>query len=101
MRRDLVCVRQMLVYENYSKFISATDTIRKMKNNVNEMKSEMDSLVKNMEGIASRMQTVNSFLGGKRAKVRGLDSMKQGDASLSGAGRSTSPCMPPCGHVVA
>eukprot|EP00952_Eustigmatos_sp_NYUAD-ZCMA_P011723 47434-Eustigmatos_ZCMA.PRE.1 len=59
----------MLVYENYSKFISATDTIRKMKNNVNDMKAEMDSLVKNMEGIASRMGTVNSFLAGKRAKV--------------------------------
>lgn len=25
---------QMLVYENYNKFISATDTIRKMKNRV-------------------------------------------------------------------
>ena len=61
---------QMLVYENYSKFISATDTIRKMKNNVNDMKSEMDSLVKNMEGIASRMTVVNNFLAGKRAKVR-------------------------------
>lgn len=59
----------MLVYENYSKFISATDTIRKMKNNVNDMKSEMDSLVKNMEGISTRMQSINSFLSGKRAKV--------------------------------
>lgn len=61
---------QMLVYENYSKFISATDTIRKMKHNVNEMKAEMDSLVRNMEGISTRMHTVNAFLGGKRAKVR-------------------------------
>lgn len=59
----------MLVYENYSKFISATDTIRKMKNNVNDMKSEMDSLVRNMEGISTRMQSINSFLSGKRAKV--------------------------------
>jgi hypothetical protein len=68
---------QMLVYENYSKFISATDTIRTMKNNVNDMKAEMDALVKNMEGIASRMQVVNSFLGGKRAKVDKLVSVRR------------------------
>ena len=59
----------MLVYENYSKFISATDTIRKMKHNVHGMKAEMDALVRNMEGIASRMGVVNSFLAGKRAKA--------------------------------
>jgi len=68
---------QMLVYENYSKFISATDTIRTMKNNVNDMKAEMDALVKNMEGIASRMQVVNSFLGDKRAKVDKLVSVRR------------------------
>lgn len=68
---------QMLVYENYSKFVSATDTIRVMKNNVNDMKAEMDSLAKNMEGIASRMQVVNSFLGGKRAKVDKLVSVRR------------------------
>ncbi len=60
----------MLVYENYSKFIAATDTIRRMKGNVADMKSEMDSLARNMEGIAGRMGVVNPFLPGKRAKVR-------------------------------
>ncbi len=28
---------QMLVYENYNKFISATDTIRKMKASISEL----------------------------------------------------------------
>jgi hypothetical protein len=32
--------------------------------------SEMDALARNMEGIAGRMSVVNSFLAGKRAKVR-------------------------------
>ena len=39
---------QMLVYENYNKFISATDTIRKMKGDVETMETEMDQLVSKM-----------------------------------------------------
>ena len=35
---------QMLVYENYNKFISATDTIRSMKSNVDGMDSNMSEL---------------------------------------------------------
>ncbi|KAG9304282.1 hypothetical protein G9A89_019844 [Geosiphon pyriformis] len=40
---------ETLVYENYSKFISATDTIRKMRNNVETMETEMDQLTKIMK----------------------------------------------------
>lgn len=40
---------QMLVYENYNKFISATDTIRSMKCSVEEMDSKMLTL-KNLIG---------------------------------------------------
>jgi hypothetical protein len=36
-----VLALQMLVYENYSKFITATDTIRRMKDNVEEMGGRM------------------------------------------------------------
>ena len=35
---------QMLVYENYNKFISATDTIRSMKSNVDGMDATMHDL---------------------------------------------------------
>lgn len=35
---------QMLVYENYNKFISATDTIRMMKKNVDGMGTNMEDL---------------------------------------------------------
>ena len=35
---------QMLVYENYNKFIAATDTIRSMKSNVDGMDSNMHEL---------------------------------------------------------
>ncbi|KAH8060578.1 Dor1-like protein [Aureococcus anophagefferens] len=42
---------QMLVYENYSKFIGATDTIRDMKDNVGGMEGEMTSLSAAMADI--------------------------------------------------
>jgi hypothetical protein len=35
---------QMLVYENYNKFISATETIKRMKANVEAMDSDMDAV---------------------------------------------------------
>ena len=35
---------QMLVYENYNKFISATETIKRMKNNVDAMDSDMEAV---------------------------------------------------------
>ena len=45
---------QMLVYENYNKFISATDTIRSMKSNVDGMDSnmqELQNIVGALEGL--------------------------------------------------
>lgn len=35
---------QQLVYENYNKFIAATDTIRAMKSNVDSMETDMNKL---------------------------------------------------------
>lgn len=35
---------QMLVYENYNKFISATETIKRMKTNVEAMDTDMESV---------------------------------------------------------
>lgn len=39
---------QQLVYENYNKFIAATDTIRAMKTNVDGMEADMERLKANM-----------------------------------------------------
>ncbi|CAG8771609.1 19004_t:CDS:2, partial [Racocetra fulgida] len=61
-----------LVYENYNKFISATDTIRKMKSNVESMESEMDQLSKSISNISNVTSLVNSALGPKREKIRQL-----------------------------
>ena len=51
---------QMLVYENYNKFISATDTIRSMKSNVDGMDSNMSEL-KSVIGTALPYVTYDMF----------------------------------------
>ncbi|KAI9266482.1 exocyst complex component Sec5-domain-containing protein [Phascolomyces articulosus] len=61
-----------LVYENYSKFISATDTIRKMKSNVESMESEMANLNGNMNGISQQCTEIIDALGPNRDKIRRL-----------------------------
>ncbi|KAJ8610852.1 hypothetical protein CTAYLR_006476 [Chrysophaeum taylorii] len=60
---------QTLVYENYSKFISATDTIRDMQRNVSAMEDEMRSLTTTMADIDSMSTAVNSSLADKRAQI--------------------------------
>jgi hypothetical protein len=42
---------QSLVYDNYNKFISATETIRKMKSQVQTMEDDMKRLEENMQSI--------------------------------------------------
>ena len=44
---------QMLVYENYAKFISATDTIRSMKVNVEGMDASMQELRTRLGALSS------------------------------------------------
>ncbi|XP_024887025.1 vacuolar protein sorting-associated protein 51 homolog [Temnothorax curvispinosus] len=66
---------QTLVYENYNKFISATDTIRKMKTDFKEMEDSMDLLAKNMESITSFSEQISSTLHGTRQQIAKLSSV--------------------------
>ncbi|CAN4113403.1 unnamed protein product [Withania somnifera] len=51
---------QMLVYENYKKLISATDAIKRMKNNIVGMETDMEQLLeKKREHIEKLRQTHN------------------------------------------
>ncbi|KAJ8968155.1 hypothetical protein NQ314_002412 [Rhamnusium bicolor] len=63
---------QTLVYENYNKFISATDTIKKMKNDFKKMETEMDLLASNMSSITSFSDQINSTLHDTREKISKL-----------------------------
>ncbi|RZC32351.1 vacuolar protein sorting-associated protein 51 -like [Asbolus verrucosus] len=63
---------QTLVYENYNKFISATDTIRKMKVDFKKMENEMDLLASNMASITSFSDQINSTLQDTRQQISKL-----------------------------
>lgn len=53
---------QTLVYENYNKFILATDTIRQMKSDFKTMEDEMEKLVQDMSQIATFANSISSNL---------------------------------------
>lgn len=61
-----------LVYENYNKFISATDTIRQMKTNVINMEEEIKRLAENMGKISTSSDQISSTLSARREKIEEL-----------------------------
>jgi vacuolar protein sorting-associated protein 51 len=60
---------QMLVYENYNKFISATETIKRMKINVEVMDEDMDHVKRKMESICAVSVELDNSLHNQRIKV--------------------------------
>lgn len=64
----LLFARQMLVYENYSKFITATDTIRAMSASMQGMDGRMHELRgligEPLEGLAGRASNRAESVGG-------------------------------------
>ncbi|KAK9282372.1 hypothetical protein L1049_005289 [Liquidambar formosana] len=63
---------QMLVYENYNKFISATETIKRMKNNIVGMEVNMEQLLEKIMSVQSRSDGVNTSLFEKREHIEKL-----------------------------
>ncbi|XP_039625268.1 vacuolar protein sorting-associated protein 51 homolog [Polypterus senegalus] len=70
--RSLDSDMQTLVYENYNKFISATDTIRKMKNDFKKMEDEMDCLATNMTAITEFSARISSTLQDQHQQITKL-----------------------------
>lgn len=63
---------QTLVYENYNKFISATETIRKMKTDFKEMENEMKKLADNMSSISESSDHITGSLQETRTQLTKL-----------------------------
>ncbi|RYR61732.1 hypothetical protein Ahy_A04g018937 [Arachis hypogaea] len=63
---------QMLVYENYNKFISATDTINRMKSNISRMETNMEQHLEKIMSVQSRSDSVNTSLFDKREHIEKL-----------------------------
>ena len=59
----------MLIYENYNKFISATETIKRMKTNVESMEGDMSAVSSKMESISKSSHQLDDSLAGKREKI--------------------------------
>lgn len=60
---------QMLVYENYNKFISATETIKRMKSNVEVMDEDMNAVKLKMNIICETSKSLDASLHEQRVKV--------------------------------
>lgn len=63
---------QMLVYENYNKFISATETIKRMNSNIVGMEANMEQLLEKILSVQSRSDGVNTSLFEKREHIEKL-----------------------------
>ena len=70
--RSLDSDMQMLVYENYNKFIAATETIKRMKTNVEAMSVDMNSVKSKMDLISSHSTTLDASLAAKNGRVEKL-----------------------------
>lgn len=68
---------QMLVYENYNKFISATETIKRMKSNVEAMDEDLEAVKFKMEKITQISANIDFSLKDKRIKVDKLVRVKR------------------------
>ncbi|GAX77837.1 hypothetical protein CEUSTIGMA_g5279.t1 [Chlamydomonas eustigma] len=67
---------QQLVYENYNKFISATDTIRAMKSSVDGMGTDMDKLKSVMDNVSDKTNAVCKKLQGRRESMEELQKIQ-------------------------
>lgn len=60
---------QKLVYDNYNKFITATETIKEMKSDVYSMDNDMNSVRSTMKVIAQNSQQLDGIFEVKRQQV--------------------------------
>ena len=70
--RAISSERKMLVHENYNKFISATDTIRQMKQKVEDMEGKIKELIEDMDEICESSEVIAETLAPRRSEIEKL-----------------------------
>lgn len=70
--RSLDSSMQNLVYENYNKFIRATETIREMRDSVGELEAEMETLQTMVEKTGTTSARLNTSLADNRSRIEQL-----------------------------
>ncbi|KAL4420694.1 hypothetical protein ABPG75_010350 [Micractinium tetrahymenae] len=72
----LDCDMQMLVYENYNKFITATDTIRQMSSSMEGMDDRMKALRQLIDGVVATSDEVHGKLQQRQQEVEELGAVR-------------------------
>ena len=75
--RQLDSEIQTLVYENYNKFIAATDTIRQMRQDFRHMEQEMEKLQLSMTTINDMSSQIDTALSPHKNKINKLASIHE------------------------
>ena len=75
--KELDSDTQMLVYENYNKFISATETIQDMKSKVDSMEGEMGRLAAAVSEITESSARINDNLSDRRLRIQKLNGVRR------------------------
>lgn len=75
--KELDSDMQMLVYENYHKFMVATDTIQLMKDKVDGMSGEMAALSASVHDITATSTNINTNLADRRVRIQKLNGVRR------------------------
>ncbi|XP_027203843.2 vacuolar protein sorting 51 [Dermatophagoides pteronyssinus] len=68
---------QTLIYENYNKFISATETVKKMTSHFDKMEYELNLLSENMDKITGQSNEIGKNLNEKREQMIQMSTKNQ------------------------
>ncbi|KAJ2711968.1 hypothetical protein H4R19_002992, partial [Coemansia spiralis] len=71
-----------MVYENYSKFISAAETIRRIQHDADVMDAEMGRLSERVRAISAKTAAVDGQFAGRREQIQRLSRERQQLAGL-------------------
>lgn len=63
---------QTLVYDNYSKFLGAADTVHSLSDNISNLTSQMDHLKKNLDDISTHSKKIVDDLEPNRQRIQRL-----------------------------
>lgn len=73
---------QSLVFENYSKFISSIDVVKKMREEVEKTESDLEKLTESIDRIKRYTGSIDETLKPKRAEIQRLDRINKDLSNL-------------------
>lgn len=68
---------QSLVFENYSKFISSIEVVKKMRQEIEKTEDDLDQLQKSIDNIRRSSRKIDAILRPKRQEIQKLDKINK------------------------